>query len=116
MPPPPSQYSGTKIDYYLYNTRARGFNEWLLDPDDEEVSGAAAFVASGTYHPQNINTRWRFWKESWQSWTSVNLNITCQDGVTFSAASHAAPHSHLAGGAALLCSFLLLRTWRVRVR
>ena len=109
-------YSGTKIDYYLYNTRARGFSEWLLDPDDEEVSGAAAFVASGTYHPTNINTAWRFWKAKWNAWTSVELTITCEDGVSFSGASRAAPHAHhlASWGATLVCSLLLWRTWHGR--
>ena len=40
-----------KIDYYLYSTRTNGFDEWLLDQDQEPYNGATAFVASADFLP-----------------------------------------------------------------
>ena len=48
-----------KIDYYLYSTAMNGFDEWLLDQDQEPFNGATAFVASADVLPYEISARTR---------------------------------------------------------
>ena len=48
-----------KIDYYLYSTRTNGFDEWLLDQDQEPYNGATAFVASADFLPCETSARAR---------------------------------------------------------
>ena len=59
----PSRRSGfravRKIDYYLYSTTTNGFDEWLLDQDQEPYNGATAFVASADFLPYEISARSR---------------------------------------------------------
>jgi len=46
----------TKLDYYLYSTRRRGYSEWLLDTNDIEDDGAAAFASDANLEPYRINS------------------------------------------------------------
>jgi hypothetical protein len=46
----------TKLDYYLYSTRIRGFDEWLLDTNDIESDGAIAHASDSNILPYRINS------------------------------------------------------------
>ena len=96
----------SRIDYFLYSTRARGFDEWILDQDGVEAGGAEAggavgFVASSDLHPDSITSRWllgehndaivasqqRLPTGSSPIFSSEEITITCIDGIEESSAS-----------------------------
>lgn len=54
----PSRFGGrsTKLDYFLYSTRIRGFNEWLLDTNDIDTDGAVAHASDSNILPYMINS------------------------------------------------------------
>ena len=77
----------TKLDYYLYSTRVRGFNEWLLDTNDVDTDGATAHASDGNILPYKINSDWSVWHEGLGEWLGEPIQILCRgDDVESSAA------------------------------
>jgi hypothetical protein len=76
----------TKLDYYLYATRIRGFEEWLLDQNDIDADGAVAYVSDSNFAPYRINSDWSIWSDSHNEWTTEKVRIRCYDGGSRSAA------------------------------
>ena len=92
----------SKLDYFLYSTRTNGFTEWLIDRNDLEADGAAAFFASSSYLPQHMNADWGVWRERpTPSWGGARLTIECQDDELASSQTSAASAA-LSGRAHLL--------------
>jgi hypothetical protein len=46
----------TKLDYYMYSTRIRGFEEWLLDTNDLDTDGAVAHASESNIAPYKLNS------------------------------------------------------------
>ena len=76
----------TKLDYYLYSTRLRGFNEWLLDTNDVDTDGAIAFSSDANIEPYNIHTDWTVWSDPLNEWLGEPLQVTCRDDAQGNAA------------------------------
>ena len=72
----------TKLDYYLYATRTRGYTEWLIDTNDVDSDGAKAVVSDATLVPYRINSDWTVWEgrtEPIGEWTTAPLRISCRE-------------------------------------
>ena len=68
----------TKLDYYLYSTRARGYDEWLLDTNDLDSDGAVAHASDGNIEPYRLNSDWSVWHEGLAEWLGEPLRIVCR--------------------------------------
>jgi len=87
----PSRFGGrsTKLDYFLYSTRIRGFNEWLLDTNDIDTDGAVAHASDSNILPYMINSDWSVWWPQQSMWLGEPIRVTCLGDTVGSAAPHA---------------------------
>ena len=60
----------TKLDYYIYATRLRGFTEWLIDTNDIADDGAAAYVSASNLAPYLVNSDWNVWSTERREWAA----------------------------------------------
>ena len=99
-----------KLDYYMYATRVRGFDEWLLDTNDIDTDGAQAHVSDANLLPYRINSDWSIFNHKREEWIGEPLRITCLDGLVRGAAAPTAVHGHAPWGVALaaLASLVVL--------
>ena len=100
-----------KLDYYLYSTRDKGFDEWVLDPNDVSTDGARAVVSASGMRPEEINSDWSIFSDERGEWSGDHISITCRgDGTAASsnsAAAARAPWSVAALGAPLVAAVVL---------
>jgi hypothetical protein len=75
-----------KLDYYLYSTRVRGFDEWLLDTNDVDVDGAEAHASDANLLPYRVNSDWSVFHHARREWIAEPLRVTCLDDNIDSAA------------------------------
>lgn len=86
---PAGSARATKLDYYLYATRLKGYTEWLFDTNDVDSDGAAAYVSSADLVPYDINSEWTVWRREQREWSTAHIHIRCRN--EGSSASSAAP-------------------------
>lgn len=82
----PSRRSGfsqtRKLDYFFYSTSLAGYDEWLLDLDQDPNDGASAFVGSSDLLPEHITGSFMIWSSERQQWEPAVLNVSCEgDGL-----------------------------------
>ena len=113
---PAGSARATKLDYYLYATRRRGFTEWVFDTDEFDFNGAQAYVSDATLAPYHINSEWTVWSTRRQEWTTGRINIRCLD---VSTASPAPASTRWGGGGAAVSlgsALVAVAAWRAAAR